>query len=174
MLGQQGGLSRWRRPRRGLILLGPHTGNTTGGDSAPGKQECPARPGRLARLQSAASQEQNTGHVHTYHLLMAMACTGTHQKNDCLEPATCGSDTEYAAHASLPALPPEDTGLVHSACAHGWGGAGAPRGDSASEARHLTRSKGVQQRKTKPPIFHINQAKIFTTRYSHKKTGRPN
>ena len=56
----------------------------------------------------------------------------------------------------------------------GRGGAGAPRGDRTSKARHLTRNKGVQQRKTKPPIFHINQAKIFTTRYSHKKTGRSN
>ena len=92
------------------------------------KQECLARPGPLARLQSAASQQQNTGHAHTYHLLMAIACTGT-QKNDCLEPATCGSDIEYAAHSSLPPLPPEDTGHVDSACAQstGWGGGATKR-----------------------------------------------
>lgn len=128
--------------------------------------------------EAPVSSEPRAEHRSCAHLplLMAIVCTGTHQKNDCLELGTCGSDTEYTAHASLPPLPPEDTGHVDSACAQsmGRGGAGAPRGDRINEARHLTRNQGVQQGKTKPPIFHINQAKIFTTRYSHKKPGRSN
>ena len=124
--------------------------------------------------EAPISSEPRAEHRSCAHLplLMAIACTGTHQ-NDCLELGTCGSDTEYAAHASLPPLPPEDTGHVDSRTEHG-AGRGRHEETELMKQGHLTRNQGVQQGKTKPPIFHINQAKIFTTRYSHKKPGRSN
>ena len=110
---------------------------------------------------------------------MAVVHTGTQQKNDCLEPVTYVSDKEYAAHAGLPPLRPEDTGHVDSACAQCMGqvtwchgvGQGASR-DRISEASHLTRNKGVQQRKKSSQFFiSIKQKYLLLDK---KKTGTSN